>query len=80
MQRQHLLVYLAALDDPLATGLDSQINFRPYPGLPMAPYDDWGLTGVSTGTGLRSRFAFCAFAISCSLFKESHKARAVRSV
>lgn len=65
MQRQHLLVYLAALDEPLATGLDSQINFQPYPGSDMAEYAVWGTTGVSTGqrTGRFTRspsFLYCA--------------------
>lgn len=49
MQRQHILVYLAALDDPLATGLDSQINFQSYPGFDMSEsgFTDLGTTAVS---------------------------------
>lgn len=70
MQRQHLLVYLAALDEPLATGLESQINFQPYPGFNMATsgYADFFATEVtSTGTGWRERrsiHVFCVVALS----------------
>eukprot|EP00752_Nemacystus_decipiens_P005758 g5207.t1 len=44
MQRQHLLVYLAALDEPLVTGLDAHVNFQPYPGFNMnaSGYADFG--------------------------------------
>ena len=48
MQRQHGLVYLAALEEPGSTGLDSQINFQGFPGSDQPEYDTWGLTGVST--------------------------------
>ncbi len=48
MQRQHLGVYLAALDDPSAEGLDSQINFQTYAGRDLSEFEDWGVTGVCT--------------------------------
>lgn len=80
MQRQHILVYLAALDEPLATGLESQINFQPYPGFNMAAagYADFGTPEVSAGPGSeRSIHAFSVVAMPCgSLFKgvAAHKA------
>ncbi|CAB1113047.1 unnamed protein product [Ectocarpus sp. CCAP 1310/34] len=47
MQRQHPLVYLAALDDPSpADGTISDINFQAYAGFDMTPYLQWGLVGV----------------------------------
>lgn len=52
MQRHHLLLYLAAVDDPSSdAGVDSQINFQSYAGFNMAGdagYEDWGLTNVRT--------------------------------
>eukprot|EP00903_Cladosiphon_okamuranus_P013851 g12888.t1 len=49
-QRQHPLSYLAALDDPSATGLDSQVNSQPYPGFNIATsaYADFGVTNACT--------------------------------
>ncbi|CAN0521290.1 unnamed protein product, partial [Ectocarpus sp. 12 AP-2014] len=47
MQRQHPLVYLAALDDPSpAAGTISDINFQAYAGFDMTSYLEWGLDGV----------------------------------
>ncbi|CAM9376272.1 unnamed protein product, partial [Ectocarpus sp. 8 AP-2014] len=47
MQRQHPLVYLAALDDPSpAAGTISDINFQAYAGFDMAGYLEWGVDGV----------------------------------
>ena len=48
MQRQHNRLYLAALDDPSAEGLASQINFQTYAGRDLSEYEDWGNTGVCT--------------------------------
>lgn len=47
MQRQHDLVYLAALEEPGSTGLNSQINFQGFPGAYQDTYETWGATGVS---------------------------------
>ena len=46
MQRHHDRLYLAALDDPSAEGLTSQINFQTYPGRDLSGFADWGTTGV----------------------------------
>ncbi|CAM9131372.1 unnamed protein product [Ectocarpus fasciculatus] len=47
MQRQHPLVYLAALDDPSpAAGTISDINFQAYAGFDMTGYQEWGIDGV----------------------------------
>ncbi|CAM9133762.1 unnamed protein product [Ectocarpus sp. 6 AP-2014] len=47
MQRQHPLVYLAALDDPSpAAGTISDINFQAYAGFDMTGYLEWGVDGV----------------------------------
>lgn len=74
MQRQHGLVYLAALEEPGSTGLDSQINFQGFPGSDQPEYETWGLTGVSKKKigvlrafmGIRGSFrvALCADEIS----------------
>lgn len=47
MQRQHTLVYLAALEEPGSTGLDTQINFQGFPGADQPEYEDFGVDGVS---------------------------------
>ena len=86
MQRQHLLVYLAALDEPLATGLESQINFQPYPGFNMATsgYADFFATEVtSTGTGWRERrsiHVFCVVALSDFGLFDRRRYRCTRSI
>ncbi|CAM9134455.1 unnamed protein product [Ectocarpus sp. 6 AP-2014] len=47
MQRQHPLVYLAALDDPFpAAGTISDINFQAYAGFDMTGHLEWGVDGV----------------------------------
>ncbi|CAM9131295.1 unnamed protein product [Ectocarpus fasciculatus] len=47
MQRQHPLVYFAALDDASpAAGTVSDINFQAYAGFDMSPYLEWGVDGV----------------------------------
>lgn len=73
-------MYLAALDEPLATGLESQINFQPYPGFNMATsgYADFFATEVtSTGTGWRERrsiHVFCVVALlDFGLFDRRYK-------
>lgn len=47
MQRQHPLVYLAALDNPSpAEGVVSQINMQSYAAFDMTSYLDYGLSNV----------------------------------
>ena len=48
VQRQHDRLYVAALNDPSAEGLASQINFQTYAGRDLSDFVDWGLTGVCT--------------------------------
>lgn len=61
MQRQHSLVYLAALDNPSAVeGVVSQINMQAYAAFDMTVYLDYGLNHVRTrSTHDQWRCLFC---------------------
>lgn len=94
MQRQHGLVYLAALEEPGSEDLDSQINFQGFAGAYQPDYETWHLTGVRAIFGvvcvlssheictkvLKERFTVGHFSEGHLLwfFSAKHKTREVR--